>query len=431
MPVAFMGGIVGPVLLPVRHHGRVAVLVSLFVSASRSTRCCRRAGTTRDVEDHRRPGRRPRAASVSTLVRRLRRALPARDRLGAAPSLGRLAIAVVAFVGAFPLLGILGGGFMPDFDRGRVPGVVQGDAGLSSARLHGERRCEMVRELQALPDVDYTYTTHRRPAQNRPVNEGTIYVKLKPAAAAASSSFEAASARMLEQCPASTLGVHQMRRASAAQKPSRSACAGPTDSSRSSTRSREGSRTRCAQFRGWSRSSPASRGRKPELRVDVNRERASDRRESSGEIGTTLQAGSRAKWPRTSRTQRATTRRARAAGARQRAIRETDLLLLSVATGKDDAARQPVMMPLARSRASCRRGPSEIRRRDLVREVHVSANYQGRPLAEVSSDIDAARRSSTCPRATISTSAASSRGLGRDASATCSRRCCWRSSSSI
>ena len=69
-----------------------------------------------------------------------------------------------------------------------------------------------------------------------------------------------------------------------------------------------------------------------------------------------------------------------------------DLLLLSVPTDKDDDNGDKILKPLQRGGRRCipGTGPSSIRRRDLVREVRVSANTDGRPLQEVSNDINAA-----------------------------------------
>ena len=66
VPVAFMGGMVGPVLLRVRHHGGRGGAASRCSSASPSTRCSPRAGTTRTSSGLPPALRRPDAAARST-----------------------------------------------------------------------------------------------------------------------------------------------------------------------------------------------------------------------------------------------------------------------------------------------------------------------------------------------------------------------------
>ena len=68
-----------------------------------------------------------------------------------------LAVALVAFIASFPILGVLGD-FMPDFNRGEYQVAFKATPG-TTLRETGERARAMVRRLRALPDVDYTYTT--------------------------------------------------------------------------------------------------------------------------------------------------------------------------------------------------------------------------------------------------------------------------------
>ena len=68
-----------------------------------------------------------------------------------------------------------------------------------------------------------------------------------------------------------------------------------------------------------------------------------------------------------------------------------DLARLTVATDKDDDNGDKILKPLSEiATVYPGTGPSSIRRRDLVREVRVSANTDGRPLQELSNDINAA-----------------------------------------
>ncbi len=68
-----------------------------------------------------------------------------------------------------------------------------------------------------------------------------------------------------------------------------------------------------------------------------------------------------------------------------------DLSRLTVPTDKDDDNGDKILKPLSEvATVYPGTGPSSIRRRDLVREVRVSANTDGRPLQELSNDINAA-----------------------------------------
>jgi len=68
-----------------------------------------------------------------------------------------------------------------------------------------------------------------------------------------------------------------------------------------------------------------------------------------------------------------------------------DLLALTVPTDKDDENKDKLLVSL-RELASTQAGtgPSTIRHKDLVREVRVSANPDGRSLGEISADVEAA-----------------------------------------
>jgi HAE1 family hydrophobic/amphiphilic exporter-1 len=71
---------------------------------------------------------------------------------------------------------------------------------------------------------------------------------------------------------------------------------------------------------------------------------------------------------------------------------------LSLVTEKDDDNGDKILRPLSEvATVFPGTGPSSIRRRDLVREVRVSANTDGRPLRELSNDINAAAKKLALP----------------------------------
>ena len=114
---------------------------------SRWTRCCRRAGTTRMAEGdaHARAGR-ARPEALQRLVRGRGPALPRRHRAGrcAIASL-TLGIAVLSFVIALalPVLGAVGGEFMPRSDEGQTSVAFETPVG-SSHRVHRAKGREIV-----------------------------------------------------------------------------------------------------------------------------------------------------------------------------------------------------------------------------------------------------------------------------------------------
>ena len=88
-----------------------------------------------------------------------------------------------------------------------------------------------------------------------------------------------------------------------------------------------------------------------------------------------------------------------------------DLLALTVPNDKDDANGDKILVPLREvAPAQPGSGPSTIRRKDLQREVRVSANPDGRALGDiVGRHRGGCRRPSPCRRATTSSPAATPR----------------------
>src|SRR5580765_941171 len=158
IPVAFMGGMVGQFFYQFGITVAAAVIVSLFVSFTLDPMLSSRWYDP-DVEEHRQRG------FIGRLLQGFNRRF---DRLH--DSYERTldwslrhrwvvsAVAVVAFLSAFPILAILGGDFMPDFNRGEYQVAFKSTPG-TTLRETGDRSLQMVAKLRELPAVDYTYTT--------------------------------------------------------------------------------------------------------------------------------------------------------------------------------------------------------------------------------------------------------------------------------
>jgi HAE1 family hydrophobic/amphiphilic exporter-1 len=133
---------------------------------------------------------------------------------------------------------------------------------------------------------------------------------------------------------------------------------------------------------------------KPELKVRVDRGRASDVGLGAGAIATTLRAAVAGE----------VATRVEVAGGDSHDVRvrlrpdqrryADDLLALTVPSDKDDLSGtdgEKSLVPLREvARADAGTGPSTIRRKDLQREVRISANPDGRSLGEISADIEKA-----------------------------------------
>lgn len=394
IPVAFMSGMVGQFFYQFGITVTAAVLVSLFVSFTLDPMLSSRWYDP-DVEEGRRRG------PVGRLLQRFNAGF---DSLHGSYERGLdwalrhrwsvIAVAVVAFIGAFPILAVLGGDFMPDFNRGEYQVSFKATPG-ATLRETGDRAREMVARLRSLPDVEYTYTTlGEAGASFRPVTEGSSYVKVRRTRGQTFSEVLREGRRAVEQVPGLTYAFTEA--GAFGQKPIQMSVRGPDIEvlDRVSKQFVSGVR----MVRGVADIESSLEKSKPELRIDVNRQRASDLGIPVATIATTLQAGVVGQVATTIEDSVGDNHNVRVRLRPDQRRFSEDLLLLSVPTDKDDAHGDKILKPL-REVASVRpgSGPSSIRRRDLVREVRVSANTDGRPLQEVSNDILAAANAINLP----------------------------------
>jgi len=296
-------------------------------------------------------------------------------------------VALVAFVSAFPILARLGGDFMPDYNRGEYQIAFKATPG-ATLRETSERAREMVAKLRELPGVEYTYTTiGEAGSQYRPVTEGATYVKLKPHSGGTFSEVLGQAREKVEQVPGLTFGLTEA--GAFGQKPIQISVRGPEIDELDRI-----SRELVAAMRTIPGSADIENSlekSKPELRVDVNRQRASDLGIPVSTIAATMQAGVVGQVATTIQDSVGDNHDVRVRlRADQRRFAE-DLERLSVPTDKDDDNGDKILRPLSEvATVFPGTGPSSIRRRDLVREVRISANTDGRPLQELSNDIAAA-----------------------------------------
>ena len=394
IPVAFMGGMVGQFFYQFGITVAAAVLVSLFVSFTLDPMLSSRWYDP-DVEEHRKRGFIGRA--LQGFNKRFDRLHGSYERTLDWSLRHRwvvMLVAVVAFVSAFPILRVLGGDFMPDFNRGEYQVSFKATPG-TTLRETGDRSRQMAARLRELPSVEYTYTTiGEAGSQFRPVTEGTTYVKLKPHRGGTFSAVLREARQKVEQVPGLTFGLTEA--GAFGQKPIQISVRGPEIDGLD--RLSRGLVDAMRQIPGIADIENSLEKSKPELRVEVNRQRASDLGIPVSTIAATMQAGVVGQVATTIQDAAGDNHDVRVRlRADQRRFSE-DLLLLNVATDKDDANKDKILKPLSEvANVLPGTGPSSIRRRDLVREVRVSANTDGRPLQEVSNDIDEAGRKLNLP----------------------------------
>jgi HAE1 family hydrophobic/amphiphilic exporter-1 len=399
VPVAFMGGMVGQFFYEFGLTVTAAVLVSLFVSFTLDPMLSSR-WVDPDVESELH-GEAPRGF----LRRRLHRfnqrfdALHVRyERLLALCLRHRVAtlgVAALAFVvGIVAIRFGIGGDFMPDYNRGEYQIAFKAAPG-TTLRESGEHAREMIRLLRSLPDVERTYTTVGEAGTSfRPVNEGTTYVKLRSGTGKSFSQVLRDARQKIEAVPGMTYGLFEA--GPFGQKPIQISVRG-NDLDELDRISRE-LMAAMRKIRGTADIESSLEKSKPELKLRIDRALASDLKLNAGPIGTTLRAAVTGEVATSIEDEKGESWDVRVRlRADQRRFAD-DLLALTVATDKDDANGDKMLVPIREvAQAQPGSGPSTIRRKDLQREVRVSANPDGRPLGDISDDIETAARGIQLP----------------------------------
>jgi HAE1 family hydrophobic/amphiphilic exporter-1 len=394
IPVAFMGGMVGKFFYEFGITVASAVLVSLFVSFTLDPMLSSR-WVDPDIEQDRHDGR------VGKLLARFNHrfdALHVRyERLLDWALHHRktvLALAALAFLGSFPILGLLGGDFMPDFNRGEYQISFKATPG-ATLRETGDRARAMVERLKTLPDVDYTYTTVGEAGTTyKPVTEGTTFVKLHSAAGKSFSQVLRDARQVIQQVPGLTYGLFEA--GPFGQKPIQISVRGASVDELD--RISRDLMQAMARMKGVADVETSLEKSKPELKVRVDRARASDLGVPAGVIGTTLRAAVAGEVATVIEDKDGESHDVRVRLRADQRRYSDDLLVLTVPTDKDDANKDKLLVPVRElAAAEMGSGPSTIRRKDLVREVRVSANPDGRSLGEITADIEAAGKKLNLP----------------------------------
>ncbi len=389
VPVAFMGGIVGRFFFQFGIVVAFSVLVSLFVSFTLDPMLSSR------WYDPQAEG----AAPTGPVGRALKRFNDSFHGLGKryrglirwalAHRVLTLGIAAATFVVALalPMLGAVGGQFMPQSDNEETMVAIETPVG-SSLDHTRQKGLEIARWLSRRPEVQSTYLSLGGQSQNNEVNRGSIYVKMTPRnrRKLSQQEFETDIRTDLARFPGSNARILQLGAVGGSAAPIVVNLNGP-DITKLQEISDDAIR-RIRDVPGLVELKSSLEGRKPEWLVDVNRELAAQIGLSVSAIGRSLRpvlAGEKAgDWEDPTGLAHDVVVQL----APEFRTSEQDLLRVPVATSQVDRSGGAVMVPLSQV-ATLERGaaPAQIDRRRLERVATIEGNYQGRPLTDVVRDI--------------------------------------------
>jgi HAE1 family hydrophobic/amphiphilic exporter-1 len=393
LPVGFMGGIIGRFFHQFGITVVAAVLISLFVSFTLDPML---SSVWHDPAVH---GARPRGRWFGWLGWVLDRFEAATTRLGrlyrvllewALAHRGKTAlIATAVFLGSFLLVPLLGTEFVPqaDFSESQVNFRTPEGSSLE-ATVAKARQVEAA--LREFPEVLYTYTTINTGAVQAK-NAATVYVKLKPRAQR--SRNQAQLTQPIRERLARIAGIEVthvgVMNAVGQQKTLIVSLQGP-DLKQLERYNAEALR-RLARIPGLVDLDSSLRPARPTVDLVIDRDLAGDLGVGAERIGATLRpllAGDETTtWRgpddenynvmvRLPPAERAST---------------ADLQRLSITSSQLNADGSPKVVPLRQVVAFVPTvGASQINRRDLTREVELSANVYGRAAGDVSRDIERA-----------------------------------------
>jgi HAE1 family hydrophobic/amphiphilic exporter-1 len=379
VPVAFMGGIIGRFFFQFGITVGFAVLVSLYVSFTLDPMLSSR------WYDPAADPRVPRSwlgrslSVVNDQVDRLQNVVAAALGWSLRHRWAVIAVGTASVLASFALFARLGSAFMPDADPGQIQVSYKAHPSISL-----ERSLEIARqigaEIRRHPGVAYTYTTIGG-NKSQPVNEGTIFIKLKDD----------------KKRPHFLVVKADLREQLARFRAVRTAVGNADDNPENkpiqiTLRGLDlaGMAPAGAELLKLVRQVPGAadvdssdEDPRPEVRIQVNRRVASDLGLDVGLVASTVRglvAGEVvSQFEDADGDSYGVRLRINAAGR----TRAADLLELDL-PGQGGRALVPLRQVAALEASGA---PSKIRRRDLMREIRISANTEGRSLGEVIADI--------------------------------------------
>ena len=303
--------------------------------------------------------------------------------------LATMGIAFLAFVGAMSLfaIGAVGGQFMPKSDQEQTALSIEVPVGSSVDYAVG-KAMEIDRFLRQQPEVALTYVTIGGAQQNNAVNKGLIFIKMTPKddRERSQQDFESYLRSETPRFKGVTARVTELGIAGSNPAPIQLNLEGPdlTRLQAISDRTMETIRT----VPGLVELKSSLEGRKPELVIEVNRNLASDVGLSVGAIGAGLRpilAGQKAgDWEDPNGLSHDVVVQI----APEARTSQADIARIPLASIRTDSRGVPVMVPLGQV-ADIRQStaPDQIQHRNLERVATIEGNYEGRPLTEVSGEV--------------------------------------------
>ena len=382
VPVAFMGGIIGRFFYQFGITVGFAVLVSLYVSFTLDPMLSSR------WYDPAADPRVPRSwfgrglGKLNDQLDRLRNVLGAALNWSLSHRWAVVAIGTVAIAASFLLFGKLGSAFMPNADPGQLQVAYRAGPGISlEGSIEIARRLDA--EVRRNPAVAYTYTTIGG-SGNQPVNEGAIFVRLKERGTRPHYSVIKAELRQrMRRFHGIRTAVGNADEHAEESKPVQISVRG-ADLARMRAMGERLMRE-MRQVSGAADVDTSEEERRPEVRVRVNRHAAGDLGLDLGTVAITLRGLVAGEVVSRFEDPDGDSYDVRLRVERSERTHAADLLGLDLPAHGGRA-----LVPLSQVASLDTAGaPSLIRRYDLMREVRVNANTEGRSLGEVMSDIQA------------------------------------------
>jgi HAE1 family hydrophobic/amphiphilic exporter-1 len=379
VPVAFMGGIIGRFFFQFGITVGFAVLVSLYVSFTLDPMLSSR------WYDPAADPRVPRSwfgralTVVNDQVDRLQSVVGASLGWSLRHRWAVVVIGTASVVAAFALFGRLGSAFMPDADPGQLQVTYKAHPSVSL-----DRSLEIARELSAEirrhPATEYTYTTIGG-NESQPVNEGNIFIRLKDRKTR--QHFLVIKAELRER----------LKRFRAVRTAVGSADDNPESKPIQITlRGQDLARMSPLGARlmqlvekvpGAVDVDTSDDAPRPEVRIVLNRRVAGDLGLDVGMVASTVRGLVAGEVVSQFEDQDGDSYDVRLRVDAQSRTRASDLLDLDM-PGQGGRALVPVSQVASIDSSTA---PSKIRRRDLMREIRISANTDVRSLGEVIADI--------------------------------------------
>ena len=380
VPVAFMGGIIGRFFFQFGITVGFAVLVSLYVSFTLDPMLSSRWYDPAADPNVPRSVFGRALGKLNDQLDRLQGALAAALGWSLSHRWAIVLVATIAVFSSFFIFGKLGSAFMPNADPGQFQVAYKAAPGISLDRS-AEIAREMESEIRRNPGVAYTYTTIGGNAA-KPINEGDIFIRLKPRKTREHYSFiKTEVRRQLARFRAVTTSIEEADRVGGDVKPIQISLRGSDLARLAPVGEKLMSEVR--QVDGATDVDTSEEQPQQEVRVAVNRNAAADLGLDLGTVASTVRGLVAGEVVSQFEDPDGDSYDVRLRVDRSYRTRAIDLMGLDL-----PAQGGRALVPVSQvARLDSGVAPSKIRRRDLLREIRISAGTEGRSLGEVVRDI--------------------------------------------